>query len=382
MTSRAALITGPDPAGIAVVQLLGPQCRNIIEKIFRAHPRFANRPLSTHSLMLGAIVDYDHADETIDQVIVAYDGENHTADINCHGGERIVQRILMLLQKHGVELVVPEQLTDTVSIDREVAAMLPIAKTRLAVLTLAAQYPGGLNAWAGKAIDTLEGNDRLHGSVQEDIKKLLPTFAAAQKLLIPSTVVLTGPVNTGKSTLANSLVGKPQSITSDMPGTTRDWTMQLTDVNGIPVNLIDTAGRRESGDHLERDSLARADEKITHADLVILIVEANGCEKKQIAEQSAGLPAQCEPLVVVNKCDLLPVSSRSAGEFLYISALTGHNLDQLRTIIAQRLGLAIPDPQTPLIFTERQYNLLQMAAEISSTQTIVSMLKKLIGQKD
>ncbi|TFG44659.1 MAG: GTP-binding protein, partial [Candidatus Brocadiia bacterium] len=187
--------------------------------------------------------------------------------------------------------------------------------------------------------------------------------------------------NAGKSTLANALVGKPQSITSDMPGTTRDWTMQLTDVNGIPVNLIDTAGRRESPDHLERDSLARADEKITHADLVILIVEANGCEKEQIAEQSADLPAQCEPLVVVNKCDLLPISSRSAGEFLYISALTGHNLDQLRTTIAHRLGLANPDPQAPLIFTQRQYNLLQRAAKNSSTETIVSILKKLIGQK-
>ena len=383
MTCRAALITPSAPAALAVIQLVGPDAQSVIKRIFRPRSPSAGSDdqLLSGQLIFGCLIDHTSAtddEEIIDQVVIACNSGTQAIDINCHGGPRIVQRLLMLLQKHDVEIVSWNELADAASIAGEVVLTLPRALTRMAVLALTAQHPTGLHTWADKTLATLRKEPLTLSPVKKEIRKLLPTYDLTRKLLTPATVVLTGPVNTGKSTLANTLTGKTQSITSDIPGATRDWTAELTDINGIPINLIDTAGRRDGTDSLEEQSLFYADKKIACADLIILIIEADGYENKQIAYQKRFLPTSVEPLIVVNKCDL-PHQRESIKNYLNISALTGNNLDLFRTAIAERLGFAGFDPLAPLIFTPRQFALLNTTANSTSSEQILATLKTLIG---
>jgi len=373
MTCRAALLTPLGLGGIAAVQLFGPDSRSVIEKIFRSQNPSASS-FRDHDLLLGTIEDDA---ETIDQVIVTVDSRNQTVDINCHGGPRIVQRLLMLLQKQNVQIVTWDQLIPAESIEQEIAVTLPRAQTRTAALAIAAQNPGGLHRWLTEAIKSLQNDTFDISCLRSEIEKLLATYPLAQKLLHPSTVVLTGPVNVGKSTLANALTGRTQSIIADLPGTTRDWTTQLTGIRGLPVNLIDTAGRRFSTDLLEKQSHVQADEQISRADLILLIVTANGRESEQVKQQLPFLPPQAKPLLVVNKVDL-SLSSDLTLDAVSVSALTGHNLDQLRLAIVRRLGFSSFKTTNPLVFTPRQIKLLRDALNAPTNQDMISYLNEII----
>ena len=379
MTLWAALMTPPGQGGVAVIRMVGSECLSLLKKIFHPQSRNFNSGIQPARLILGSICDDQPEQEKIDQVIITYDDRHQSVDINCHGGARIVQRILMLLEKHQVQIVTWQDLTRSSCLAGEIENVLPEILTRTGVCAIAAQYPSGLFAWIQKSIATLRQNSQALSTIKNEIKTLLPTFTQMQKFITPSRVVLTGPANVGKSTLANALTGKMQSITSDLAGTTRDWTLNLTDIGGFPINLIDTAGRHENNDYLQQRSLEQSETQISSADLIILIVEANGSEEEQIEQQLSHLQPKCNPLIVINKCDLSPPAPKSP-DYLYISALTGLNLDQLRSAIVSQLALADFNPCAPLVFTQRQYDLLHTAQQASDRDTVVLKLQELLGQ--
>ncbi|KPK77084.1 MAG: hypothetical protein AMJ79_04380 [Phycisphaerae bacterium SM23_30] len=375
MSTRAALITPPGAAAIAVVQIAGPESVNVLKKIFRAHRGDPAAAKAVERLSYGTVYD---GEEIIDKVVVAADGDKQIVDINCHGGPRVIQRLLLLLQKHNVEITPWQQLHGADSIAEEVAGSLPYAKTTLAVRAIAAQHPGGLTAWCEGRIKSLESDSLSLLQLKSEIGRLLGTFRLAQRLLNPPTVVLVGPVNAGKSTLANALTGKTQSLVADVPGVTRDWTCQLTDVNGVGVNLIDTAGRRESADQIERCALVHADQIIARADLIVLMVEPGAQLQTRIDQQLDDLPETADVLIIVNKTDLLPRTPRES-KYLHISALKGIHLDQLRTAICSHFGVSHFDPAEPLVFTDRQYQLLLTARGVDTTHGVLVLLNELLG---
>jgi len=379
MTSRAALMTPPGQGAIAVIRIVGSECLSLLKKIFLPQSPNLNSGIPPARLILGSICDDQSEQQKIDQVIVTYNDQHQSVDINCHGGARIVQRILMLLEKHQVQIVSWQDLTRSSCLAGEIENVLPEILTRTGVLALAGQFPSGLFAWAQKSIAILQQTPEALSTIKDEIQTLLPTLDQVQKLISPSRVVLTGPANVGKSTLANALTGKMQSITSDMAGTTRDWTLNLTDIGGFPINLIDTAGRHENNDYLQQRSLEQSDIQISSAELIILIVEANGYEEEQIEQQLSHLEPKINPMIVINKCDLTPPAPTNPN-YLHISALTGLNLDQLRSAIITHLGLADFNPCSPLVFTHRQYDILKSAQQASDHDRVVEQLQELMGQ--
>ena len=379
--NRAALLTPPGVSAIATIQIAGPQSLKILQRIFRPHKTDDTVSYSTEKLHYGAL--YENED-IIDSVIVATDPVKQTVDIHCHGGPRIVQRLLMLLQKQNVEITPAQQLKPAESIADEVELTLPLAKTRLGVLAIAAQHPGGLTKLLQATIDSLQNEKEILGRVQERFTELLTTFQIAKRLLTPPTVLLAGSVNVGKSTLANALTGRQQSITADLPGTTRDWTTRLVDLNGLPVNLIDTPGRRETDDKIEIQAIQLAEKQIAQTDLIVLVIEAGVSENEQIEIQRARLPNDKDILIVANKSDLQDRDSTAdtvvahieSKDYLYVSALKETGLDQLRSSIAHYFGLADFDPQQPLIFTQRQFDLLSEIIEHSpSPEAVIQRLQ-------
>jgi tRNA modification GTPase len=191
------------------------------------------------------------------------------------------------------------------------------------------------------------------------------------RLLHPPEVVIAGPPNVGKSALTNALVGREVSIVSDTPGTTRDWVRHLTQAEGVPVWLTDTAGlwewerscgRGEIGGFAEQaaaveaEAVRRAWERAESADLVVCLVAGPWPRSDPLI---ARLLSRGNVLRVSGKCDLLPADRE--GD-LAVSARTLTGLDDLRRAICRRLGFADFDPCAAMAFTERQANLLRTAA--------------------
>jgi len=380
ITTRAALLTPPGVSAIATIQITGPQSLKILQRIFRPHKTDNTISYSTEKLHYGSL--YENED-ILDSVIVATDPVKQTVDIHCHGGPRIIQRLLILLQKQNVQITPAQQFQSAESIADDVELTLPLAKTRLGVLTIAAQYPGGLSDWIRSQIAKLQNKANLL-EVKADLHALLHSYKIAQRLLNPPTVLLAGSVNVGKSTLANALTGRQQSITADLPGTTRDWTAQLVDMKGLPVNLIDTPGRRETDDKIEIQAIQLAEKQIAQADLIVLVIEAGVTENEQIEIQRAKLPNDKDILIVANKSDLqdrattadTAVAHLESKDYLYVSALKETGLDQLRISIAGHFGLSDFDPQQPLIFTQRQFDLLSEIIEHHpSTEAVIQRMQ-------
>ena len=378
MTTHASLMTPSVPAGLAVVRLVGSNSEVILKRIFRLPSKGIVSLPAPASALMGSIIDPNAKDdrEILDQVILAREDDSAIYDINCHGGPRIIQRLLLLLQTFGIEIVPWPDLFPVTTLTREVEQILPRALTRLGVQAIAAQSPGGLAAWAKKTVHHLQTDPDILSAVQSTIESLLSTYPLAQKLLTPATIVVTGPVNSGKSTLVNVLSGRLQSITSDRPGTTRDWTAQITDIQGIPINLIDTAGRSSRADLFEQRSLQLAKNPIDNADLILLLLDASGnieCQKNQL---QASLPTGVNSLTVINKCDLHPDLAVSSS-LQAVSALMGLNLDQLRQAIAEHLGFTDFNALAPLVFTARQVDHFQACLTASSAGEVVSRLNRL-----
>lgn len=373
---RAALLTGPAPGAIATIRLQGRQYQNIIRQLFQSTQQ-AQPDKECPTLHFGRIIDHE---DLIDQVVIETDAANQAVEIHCHGGPRVVQRILLLLENQNVAIVPWEALHPPTSIAEEIQHVLPQAKTTLGVTALAAQHPGGLTAWVNKTVAPSNQAGLSLPEIQNQSQAILHSYRLAQILLSSVSIVLFGPANVGKSTLANALGGRPQSLVADLAGTTRDWTSQLIDIEGIPVDLIDTAGQRFSSDQLEQSAMTTSESMLQRADLALLVVQADGNEARQIESMLAENSLRTEPLIVVNKMDLLE-SNRQQASDLYISATTGENLSQLRRTIAQRLGFEYFDPHKPLIFTPRQQRHLEQVNQATRLEKAQCELKKLLDNR-
>jgi small GTP-binding protein len=186
------------------------------------------------------------------------------------------------------------------------------------------------------------------------LEVLMTSYDRAQVLLDGARVVIVGPPNVGKSTLANRLFEKPWSIESAEAGTTRDWVHHPIAIDGIPIVLADTAGLRDDTDPIEEQAIRLAHPVIRSADVQILVLDAAGPETQLRKEWLAGLLDRRKLVVVLNKSDLvspdqaiLDVSKISGAVPAVVSALHGHGLDNLRRVILAALfpqGALMPSP--------------------------------------
>jgi len=153
------------------------------------------------------------------------------------------------------------------------------------------------------------------------------------------SVVLAGRPNVGKSSLLNALAGEEAAIVAAVPGTTRDRIEKAILIDGMPVNVIDTAGLRDTIDEVESLGIARTREAIDKADLVLHLMDASSGVTLDDERIAAQLPAGIDCLTVMNKVDLAPSAPRGDQATLYVSAKTGAGLDTLRAELKHRAGL-------------------------------------------
>jgi tRNA modification GTPase len=251
--------------------------------------------------------------------------------------------LLALLNAEDVQEVTWQELAQDRFADPVAAALLPFARTRRTAAILLGQANG---AYA-RAVAAIEAEGVDASALREMLQR---NAVVGWHLVEPWTVAIVGKPNAGKSTLLNALAGFDRSIVSPIAGTTRDAVSVSLAFDGWPVDVIDTAGLRESGDALEEEGVSRAKDALAASDLSLWIADAT---EVQLLPLEEWMPIQTSGrvLVVLNKRDLLARPIDGIAGAISISAATGDGIPQLVTRMTELLVPYPPAPGEPVPYS-------------------------------
>jgi tRNA modification GTPase len=364
MAAFAAVMTGRGAGAVATIQLVGDGAEAILTRLVR---RTGDKPLewTTGRILLGRVVD---GDEVVDQVTVGCESPDVFA-IHCHGNPLIVQRIMGLLQRHGVKLLSAESPLNSIAAEAKLA--LTIVKTVTGAEILAHQIESGLSA------KVRQWQHELHtaplSQIAAEAEQILRDSEPARLIICGCTIALIGPPNTGKSTLLNALAGREKAVVAEIRGTTRDWVSAEIHIPPLAATIIDTAGLDPSlataGD-IDRAAQQKSLEIMDRADLVLLILDLSQPASQLSGSLLHGL-ADRRTVVVLNKADL-PQCFDSAclparpGQTVRIIAKQGTGIEELIQAIHQALDVTGVDVKTTIAFTPRQTSSLEQLKQAQS----------------
>jgi tRNA modification GTPase len=365
-----AAATPPGRGGVGIVRVSGPKAPEIAAVMLGELP--AAR-LATFARFL------DARREPIDAGLAlffpapaSYTGE-HVLELHGHGGpvviEALIARALELgaRRAHAGEFTQRAFLNDKLDLAQaEAIADLIDAGSREAVRAAMRSLQGEFSAmvrglteavielrcYVEAAIDFPEEEidfladreltERFQG-LRDHFGGVFESARQGRLLHEGMTIVIAGRPNAGKSSLLNRLAGYDAAIVTPIPGTTRDVVRVPLAVDGMPLHVLDTAGLRRGGDAVEEEGVRRARSEIERADRVLFVIDAaQDPAADAYREERAQLPEDVPVTLVLNKCDLavgLPLADTVTGPpRLYVSALTGAGLDELRAHLKGCMG--------------------------------------------
>jgi tRNA modification GTPase len=390
-----ALATPLGRSALAIVRLSGPRTLELLGAIVPELPR----PLPPREARLVAV--RAAGGELLDRGILtyfpgpaSYTGED-MAEISVHGSPVLARGVLSALTQAGARIARPGEFTERAFllgkmdlIEAEAVRELIEARTEAAARFSARRLEGGLSArLSGVRRELLAVAAHLAAAIDfaEDVGEELPdevaarlataaaelsalaaTHAAGRLLESGCRVAILGRPNAGKSTLFNALVGSARAIVTEVPGTTRDTLDATIDIGGVPVELVDTAGLRETADPVERIGVERARAEGERADAVIYVYDAAlGWQPEDEAAVAAwnGKPR----LVVANKTDKLPAASgptRLAEAAEPMCGLAPDAGPRLQELLAPRIALGIStEAASDVLSSARQRDLVTRARD-------------------
>jgi tRNA modification GTPase len=395
----AAISTPPGRGGIGIVRLSGPLAVSIATEL--VHPR---QPLEHAHARLADVFEDDGATR-IDEALITYFAapNSYTAEdiveISAHGSPVVLELLLRRAMERGARLAEPGEFTQRAFLagkldltQAEAVRDLIDAQTLTQVRQAASQMGGALSqrttpvkqdllelvALLEAGIDFAEDDvdvtsqeeiTRRIAEVAEPLTALEASFTRGRIVHDGMSLALVGRPNVGKSSLFNQLVERDRAIVTAMPGTTRDLVTERISLDGIPIELVDTAGLRESIreslDEAEQLGMLRSREAIADATLVLVVLDATQPlhdEERELLNAITHRPA----VAVLNKCDLIDrqtVETEVAGvRALATSALTGEGIAALREQIV-KLATGGAQPEPGLLTNLRQHQAVKTALE-------------------
>ena len=343
----AAVATAMSPSGIGIIRLSGDESLDIIDKIYRS--KMNKKKISecaSHTIHYGYIYD---GEEMIDEVMVllmkapnTYTKED-TIEIDCHGGVFVMKRILETVIKYGarpaepgeftkraflngrIDLTQAESVIDVINSKNSFALKSSLSQLKGSVLTDVKKIRGNILheiAFIETALDdpehiSLDGyNERLLDVVnheRKEIKRLLDSSDNGRILKEGINTVILGKPNAGKSSLLNVLVGEERAIVTDIAGTTRDVLEEQINLHGISLNIMDTAGIRNTEDVVEKIGVTKAKEYANKADFIIYVIDSSTALDESDFEIMEILKDK-KAVVLLNKSDLDVVTSKEEVE--------------------------------------------------------------------
>jgi tRNA modification GTPase len=403
-----AVSTPPGRGGIGVVRLSGPEARLIAESML-----LLKRPLEAGRARFARIVDRSSYDVVLDEAVVTFFAAPHSytaedvVEIAAHGSPVVMEHLVRQSIAAGARLAEPGEFTEraflsgrldltqaeavrdlieasTLNQARVAARQLggalsrSVAPIKEKLVALIAGLEAGVD-FAEDDIDTMAAEEialRV-AEIEAPLRELERGFEYGRIVHDGLRLAIVGRPNAGKSSLFNRLVERDRAIVTATPGTTRDLVTERVAIEGIPVELIDTAGLREASDEAESMGIAKSREAMAEADLVLLVVDASAGAH---AEDAATLTAVEGRLVMIaaNKIDLGIRALESAAEkqvsplratrsgrndtgvgtgeitVVRTSAVTGEGIAELRRAIVELAGAGVPEQETALVTNLRQ----------------------------
>jgi len=375
----AAIATARGAGGVAIVRVSGPEAISIVAAMVGR----AGAELPDRRLVRGVARARDGA--RLDDVLVvamraphSYTGED-VAEVHGHGGTVNAGRLLRDVLERGARLAEPGEFTrrafERGRIDLAAAeGLLGVieAASERAWRVAQAQLAGALTARVGalraratqlvaeleacidfpdEGLELVAAHEvaaRARG-IGEDSARLAATFQLGRALRDGIEVALVGPVNAGKSSLLNALVGRERALVAPEPGTTRDYVEARVEWDGVAVTVIDTAGERDTEGAIERRGIELGRERAASADVHVWV-----------DEHGRGPDASGPRTIIVrSKADL---GGETAAGAIATSARTGEGLAALRARVLELAGVAGESEDAVVVTSERQRGLLERAA--------------------
>ncbi|MFN0163472.1 MAG: tRNA uridine-5-carboxymethylaminomethyl(34) synthesis GTPase MnmE [Burkholderiales bacterium] len=360
----AAIATPPGRGGVGVVRISGAGLADMVQGLLGQVPAPRRATLSEFRASDGTAIDRGLA--LWFPAPHSYTGQD-VLELHGHGGPVVLGLLLERCLELGARLAEPGEFTrrafenDKLDLAQaeSVADLIEAASAqaaRAALRSLDGEFSRQVHELIAELIalralveatldfpeDEVDFLRREHAfervaDLEARIDTILARSHQGARLRAGLSVVLAGAPNVGKSSLMNALAGEEVAIVTALPGTTRDRLERPILIEGMPVNVIDTAGLRASEDTVERIGIARAREAMARADLVLLVVAADAPEVP--AEVAANLPAEVPQLKVVNKIDLTGQAPAAGQGWVRVSAVEGSGLDLLRAALKDAAGL-------------------------------------------
>ena len=381
----------------------GQLCFEVLDKMFIPKNKQSIEEIKGYTIKYGNIVDNG---EVIDEVLVSYfkAPKSYTmenmCEINSHGGNIIVKKILELCLKNGAELAEPGEFTKRAFLNGRIdlvqaESVIDIinAKSEKEVKTGIKQLEGLLSKEIAEikqeimdvminievSIDypeydvedvaNAEITDMLD-SVKKKLERLERSFDNGKVIKEGIKTAIIGKPNAGKSSLLNAILKEDRAIVTEYEGTTRDTIEEFVNINGIPLKLIDTAGIRETKDEVEKIGIAKSRETANTADLIIAIFDAS----KEIDEEDLEVIdfiKNKKAIIILNKMDLKAKIDENnenlkklSGNIIKMSALKNIGIDKLYEKITEMFNLNEINLDNENVITNvRQKNLITKAIE-------------------
>ena len=394
----------------------GKNCFEILEKIFKPKKQESIEEIKGYTMKYGHIIENERI---IDEVLVSYFKEpmsyttENMCEINSHGGNVVMKKILELCLENGAQLAEPGEFTKRAFLNGRIdltqaESVIDVinAKSEKEVQAGIKQLEGGLSKeisaikqeildvmvnievaidYPEYDVEEVTNNEIMNmlDSVEIKLNKLEKSFDNGKILKEGIKTAIIGKPNAGKSSLLNRILKEDRAIVTEFEGTTRDTIEEFVNINGIPLKLIDTAGIRNAKDEVEKIGIHKSKEIAKNADLIIAIFDASkplSKEDKEILEIIKGKKV----IILLNKIDLQRELHKEDKDFkevtesiIEISALNNIGIDDVYAEITKLFEINEINIDNNLVITNiRHKNLIHQAIE-SIKKTKETMKEKM-----
>ena len=408
----AAIASGMTQSGIGIIRISGDDALMIADRVFKsADKKCKLQNVPSHTIHYGFIYDDD---KMIDEVLVSvmrapktYTRED-TVEINCHGGILTMKKTLEAVLSHGARLAEPGEFTKRAFLNGRVdlsqaEAVIDVinARNTMALDSSLKHLRGGMKKKIEDIRHDMLGNvaaiesaldDPEHLSLDnygetlsmdvsrylKELNHLLDTSENGRLIKEGIQTAIIGKPNAGKSSLMNLLLGTDRAIVTEIAGTTRDTLEESLMIGGIPLQIIDTAGIRETEDIVEKIGVDKARKMADESDLVLFVVDGsvpldeNDLKVMQMISEK-------KVIIILNKSDLeTKVSKEDIHQYIdkpivEISARTGQGLDELEGTITEMFFSANISMNEEVFVTNTRHRQAIIAAIESLKQVMVSI---------